>query len=89
MNGPSALRGALMQQKEQFVKALTAKLLMYGVGREMHYYDAPAIRSILRVAVVDDFRWSSVVLAIVKSAPSRCGESHQTGRLMMQSQPEP
>ena len=49
-----------LQQKEQFVKAVTGKLLMYAVGREMEYHDAPAIRAIVRAArrrlplVVDD-----------------------------------
>ena len=47
VNGPAELRAALLQQKEQFVKAVTAKLLMYSVGREVHYSDAPAVRGIV------------------------------------------
>jgi hypothetical protein len=69
VDGPAALRGALLAQKEQFVKAVTGKLLMYAVGRQMEYYDAPAIRAIMRAAAADDYRWSSTILAIVKSAP--------------------
>jgi hypothetical protein len=69
VDGPAALRTALVQQKDQFVKAVTEKLLMYGVGRQMEYHDAPAIRSIMRAAAVDDYRWSSTILAIVKSTP--------------------
>jgi hypothetical protein len=42
---------------------------MYAVGRQMEYYDTPAIRAIVRVAAADDYRWSSVILAMVKSAP--------------------
>jgi hypothetical protein len=69
VDGPAALRGALVQQKEQFVKAVASKLLMYGVGRELQYYDAPAIRGIMRVAAADNYRWSTTLLAIVKSRP--------------------
>ena len=69
VDGPAALRGALLEKKEQFVKAVTGKLLMYAVGREMAYHDAPAIRAILRAAAADNYRWSSTILAIVKSTP--------------------
>jgi mono/diheme cytochrome c family protein len=69
VDGPAALRRALVAQKEQFVRTVTGKLLTYAVGREMLYYDAPAIRSIVRAAAVDDYRWSSTILAIVKSQP--------------------
>jgi len=69
VNGPAALRRALVAQKEQFVRTVTAKLLTYALGREMEYFDAPAIRGIVRAAAADDYRWSSTILAIVKSAP--------------------
>jgi cytochrome c5 len=69
VDGPAALRRALVAQKEQFVKTVTGKLLTYAVGREMQYYDAPAIRAITRAAAANDYRWSSTILAIVKSAP--------------------
>src|SRR5437899_2379313 len=69
VDGPAALRQALVAQKEQFVKAVTGKLLMYAVGRQLEYYDAPAIRAIMRAAAADDYRWSSMIQAIVKSTP--------------------
>jgi hypothetical protein len=69
VDGPAALRRALVAQKELFVRTVTAKLLTYAVGREMEYFDAPAIRGIVRAAAADDYRWSSTVLALVKSAP--------------------
>jgi hypothetical protein len=56
-------------QKEQFVRTVIGKLLTFGIGREMDYADAPAIRSIVRVAARDDYRWSSAIVAIVKSVP--------------------
>src|SRR6185436_18698203 len=69
VNGPAALRRALVAQKEQFVRTVTAKLLTYALGREMEYFDAPAIRGIVRAAAADDYRWSATILAIVKSTP--------------------
>jgi Protein of unknown function (DUF1592)/Protein of unknown function (DUF1588)/Protein of unknown function (DUF1585)/Protein of unknown function (DUF1587)/Protein of unknown function (DUF1595)/Cytochrome C oxidase, cbb3-type, subunit III len=69
VEGPAALRGALLAQKEQFVRTVTGKLLTYALGREIESFDAPAIRGIVRAAAPDDYRWSSIILAIVKSAP--------------------
>ncbi len=69
VDGPVALRRALVAQKEQFVRTVTGKLLTYTLGRGIEYYDEPAIRGIVRNAAADDYRWSSVVLGIVKSPP--------------------
>jgi len=69
VDGPAALRRALIARKEQFVRTVTGKLLTYAIGREMEYADAPAIRAIVRAAAADDYRWSSTILAIVKSPP--------------------
>jgi hypothetical protein len=69
VDGPVALRHALVAQKEQFVRTVTAKLMTYMLGRGIEYYDQPAIRGIVRNAAADDYRWSSVILGIVKSPP--------------------
>ncbi|MEP6962210.1 MAG: DUF1585 domain-containing protein, partial [Acidobacteriota bacterium] len=69
VNGPRELRQALVAQKAQFAKAVTEKLLTYSLGRGLEYYDAPAVRGIDRAAAAEDYRWSSVILAVVKSAP--------------------
>jgi hypothetical protein len=69
VNGPRELRQALVAQKTQFAKAVTEKLLTYSLGRGLEYYDAPAVREIDRAAAADNYRWSSLMLAIVKSAP--------------------
>ena len=45
VDGPAALGRALVAQKEQFVRTVTDKLLTYAIGRQMEYYDAPAIRA--------------------------------------------
>jgi mono/diheme cytochrome c family protein len=69
VDGPVALRHALLAQKVQFVRAVTGKLLTYALGRGIEYYDAPTVRGIVRGASADDYRWSSIVLGIVKSEP--------------------
>jgi hypothetical protein len=67
--GPAGLRNVLLSHPEQFATTVTEKLLTYALGRGVEYYDAPAIRKIAREAAGGDYRWSSLVLGIVKSTP--------------------
>jgi hypothetical protein len=69
VDGPAALRAALVAKKQDFVKAVTGKLLMYAIGRELDFHDAPAIRAVMREAAADNYSWSSTILALVKSTP--------------------
>ena len=69
LDGPSALRQALLDRPEAFVGAMTEKLLMYAAGRETKYYDMPVVRSIVHAAAADHYRFSDVVLGVVNSAP--------------------
>ncbi len=69
VEGPASLRKALLGRPEAFVGTLTEKLLMYGVGRETRYYDMPVVRTIMRDAARDHYRFSDLVLGIVQSAP--------------------
>ena len=69
IDGPASLRKALLDRPEAFVGAMTEKLLMYGVGRETKYYDMPVVRAIMRDAARDRYRFSELVLGIVKSGP--------------------
>ena len=67
--GMSGLRAALVRRPEVFVGTLTEKLLTYGLGRGLDYYDAPAVRKVVREAGMRDYRFSSLVLGIVASDP--------------------
>ena len=67
VDGPRELREALVAQRPQFVKTVTDKLLTYALGRGLDYYDAPSVRAIDRAAAAADYRWSSIILGIVKS----------------------
>ncbi len=63
------LEAALLRRPELFVSAFAEKLLTYASGRGVEYYDAPAVRTIVRDARAQDFRISSIVLGVVKSKP--------------------
>ncbi len=69
VSGPADLRQALMKHPEVFVQTMTEKLLMYALGRNLEYYDMPAVRKIVRDAARDNYRFSSIVMGIVNSAP--------------------
>jgi len=69
VNGPDDLRKALASHPDQFVQTLTEKMLTYALGRNIEYYDMPAVRKIVRDAAKDNYRFSSIVMGIVKSTP--------------------
>jgi hypothetical protein len=68
-NGPVEFRAALLAHRGEFIATLTEKLLTYALGRGLEYYDMAAVRSIVRQAAADDYRWSALVLGIVKGTP--------------------
>jgi hypothetical protein len=67
MNGIVDLRNALVTYSPQFVRNVTERLMTYAVGRGAEYYDMPTIRSIVRDAGTKNYRFSSIVLGVVKS----------------------
>jgi hypothetical protein len=69
VDGVVALRQALMRDPEIFVGTVTEKLLTYALGRGLGAADMPAVRAIVRDARRDNYRFSSIVLGIVRSAP--------------------
>jgi len=69
VDGPVSLRKAIMRRPEQFVGTMTEKLMTYALGRGVEPYDMPIVRSIARAAARNNYRFSSIVLGIVKSTP--------------------
>ena len=67
--GPEGLRTLLVNRRGEFVRTFTEKLLAYSIGRTIEFYDLPSVRKIARQAAANNYRWSSVVAAIVKSPP--------------------
>ncbi|HEX6995445.1 MAG TPA: DUF1592 domain-containing protein [Gammaproteobacteria bacterium] len=71
VTGPVELTAALLRREDQFVQALTQKLMMYALGRELEYFDMPEVREIVRAARSEDYRFSALVRGIVRSEAFR------------------
>ena len=69
VDGPIALREALLSRPDVFVGAVTENLLIYALGRGLDPADMSVVRSIVKTAAADDYRFMSIVMGIVKSAP--------------------
>jgi hypothetical protein len=69
IDGPEDLRRALLANPDQVVQALTEKLMKFAIGRGLEYYDYPTVRAIVREAARENYRFSSLVKAIVHSVP--------------------
>jgi hypothetical protein len=57
---------------------MTEKLMTFALGRTVEYYDMPAVRKIVREAARDNYRFSSIVMGIVRSAPFQMRKSSTT-----------
>jgi Protein of unknown function (DUF1592)/Protein of unknown function (DUF1588)/Protein of unknown function (DUF1587)/Protein of unknown function (DUF1585)/Protein of unknown function (DUF1595)/Planctomycete cytochrome C len=76
VDGPVALRMALVKHPEQFVRTMTEKLLTYGLGRGIESCDMPAVRAIARDAARQNYRFSELIMGIVKSTPFQMKKAH-------------
>ena len=68
-SGVNGLEAGLMSRPDLFAGTIAEKLLTFALGRGVEYYDAPAVRRILRATESDGYRLSSLVVEIVKSVP--------------------
>jgi hypothetical protein len=69
VDGVVTLRKALLRQPELFVGTLIEKLMIFALGRGLAYYDMPAVRAIVRDAARHDYKFSALIMGIVKSTP--------------------
>ena len=69
IDGVASLRDLLVQNSEQFVRVMAGKLLTYGLGRGVEDQDMPLVRAIARGSATGDYRFSALVLGVVKSEP--------------------
>jgi len=67
LSGPAELRRALLSRSDAFVTSLTERLMTYALGRELEYYDRPAVRGVVREAVSQGTTLAALVQAIVAS----------------------
>lgn len=70
-NGVADLRNNLKYYSPQFVRFMTEKLLAYATGRGTEYFDMPVVRRIVNDSAASNYRFSDIVLNIVKSEPFR------------------
>jgi hypothetical protein len=69
IGSPQAFRDALLGRGQEFVRTVVEKLLTYALGRGVEYFDAPTVRQLGRDLTRDEYRWSSLILGIVRSEP--------------------
>jgi len=69
VDGPVALRKAVMRRPEMFARTITEKMMTYGLGRGVELPDMAFVRTIADDAAKQDYKFSSIVLGIVKSVP--------------------
>jgi Protein of unknown function (DUF1592)/Protein of unknown function (DUF1588)/Protein of unknown function (DUF1585)/Protein of unknown function (DUF1587)/Protein of unknown function (DUF1595) len=67
LKGPDDLRNALLRRPEQFVQTFVEGLLTYAMGRTREYYDMPTVRQIVRETAAQDYKFSAIVQAVVRS----------------------
>jgi mono/diheme cytochrome c family protein len=67
--GPKGLQDILLARKDQFVEALTERLMTYALARGLESYDMPAVRSVRYQAAKDGYRMQSIILGIIQSVP--------------------
>jgi hypothetical protein len=71
INGPVELSANLASRPEMFARALTEKLMMYALNRELEYFDMPQVRAVVRAAAKDNYKLSSLVRGIVNTEAFR------------------
>ena len=68
--GPVGLKRALLAERhDDLVRQTASKMLAYALGRQLEYYDEPAVRKIIAALEADDFRFRTLVHEIVASYP--------------------
>ena len=70
----AGLRATLLKRPELFVTTVAEKLLMYGIGRNVQYFDQPVVRSLMQESARNNYTFASLVLGVVKSAPFQMRE---------------
>jgi Protein of unknown function (DUF1592)/Protein of unknown function (DUF1588)/Protein of unknown function (DUF1587)/Protein of unknown function (DUF1585)/Protein of unknown function (DUF1595) len=73
LDGPTALRNALLKHQDVFMLSFTESLMTYALGRRVESYDMPAIRQIVRDAKARNYRFSAFISGVANSAAFRMG----------------
>jgi hypothetical protein len=70
-DGPVDLKKVLIERKHDFVRCLSEKILTYALGRGIEYYDDCALEDVVKAVEADGYRFSRVVIEVVRSVPFR------------------
>jgi hypothetical protein len=95
VGSPDGLREALLARPDQFVQALTEKLMIFALGRSLRYQDMPSVRAIVRRAALEGNTFESIIRGIADSAAFRMKEvgttvpNQQTAKQQMADQQMP
>ena len=68
MEGPAGLRAALLKYQDVVLISFTERLMTYALGRRLMPEDMPTVRAIVRAAARDEYRMSSFLLGVIRSA---------------------
>ncbi len=74
-DGMAGLKAALLSRPEQFVSTVSEKLLMYAIGRNVQYFDEPAVRAIVKEGARNNYTFASLVLGVARSVPFQMRET--------------
>jgi len=69
IDGPVALRQAILSRPDAFVTIAANRMLTYALGRGLEPSDMPVVRNIVKQSGQKDYRLASLVMGIVESAP--------------------
>jgi hypothetical protein len=73
LDGPIALRNALLKHQDVIMLSFTESLMTYALGRRVEYYDMPAVRQIVSNAKAKQYRFSAFISGVANSAAFRMG----------------
>jgi hypothetical protein len=69
LHGAADVKRVLLERKDEFCRNLVEKMLTYALGREVDYYDECTVRDVLEEMKRHEYRFSSLILGVVQSAP--------------------
>jgi len=88
INGVVELRAQLAGHPETFARTVAERMMMYGINRQLEYFDMPQIRKIVRTAAKDNYQVSSLILGIVNSDSFRRQGAAATAKPAAEAQPQ-
>ena len=74
----AGLRNALIRYKPQFLRVIAEKLMIYALGRGTEYFDMPEVRAIVHDTEKNNYKFSTLVLGVVKSQQFQMNQKQMT-----------